>query len=141
MNLSHTRSSWSWRAAGERIVSPEQLRTHSRPGDRPWASGGVLGASGGGPACPDGWAAIGVGFLGVLVIVKPGTTAFQLASLLPVAAATLYAVMHILARKIGGTIDDTEYPGAVIDCFCGDNLQDVFKSKASFFAAFGASAQ
>ena len=49
------------------------------------------------------WAAIGVGFLGVLVIVKPGTTAFQLASLLPVAAATLYAVMHILARKIGGT--------------------------------------
>jgi len=39
----------------------------------------------------------------VLVIVKPGTTAFQLASLLPVAAATLYALMHILARKIGGT--------------------------------------
>lgn len=49
------------------------------------------------------WAAIAVGFLGVLVIVKPGTAAFQLASLLPIAAAFLYAVMHILARKIGGT--------------------------------------
>ena len=49
------------------------------------------------------WAAIAVGFIGVMVIVKPGTTAFQLASLLPIAAATLYAVMHIVARKIGGT--------------------------------------
>ncbi len=49
------------------------------------------------------WAAIAVGFLGVLVIVKPGTSAFQIASLLPIAAATLYAVIHIVARKIGGT--------------------------------------
>src|SRR6056297_920734 len=49
------------------------------------------------------WAAIAVGFIGVMVIVKPGTAAFQLASLLPVAAATLYAVIHIVARKIGGT--------------------------------------
>lgn len=49
------------------------------------------------------WAAIAVGFIGVLVIVRPGTAAFQLASLLPVAAATLYAVIHIVARKIGGT--------------------------------------
>src|SRR6056297_3161752 len=49
------------------------------------------------------WASIAVGFVGVLVIVKPGTSAFQVASLLPVAAATLYAVIHIVARKIGGT--------------------------------------
>jgi drug/metabolite transporter (DMT)-like permease len=49
------------------------------------------------------WAAIAVGFIGVLVIVKPGTSAFQVASLLPMLAATLYAVIHILARKIGGT--------------------------------------
>ncbi|WP_320176746.1 DMT family transporter [Roseovarius pacificus] len=49
------------------------------------------------------WAAIAVGFIGVLVIVRPGTATFQAASLLPIAAATLYAVMHILARKIGGT--------------------------------------
>ncbi len=49
------------------------------------------------------WAAIAVGFLGVLVIVKPGTSAFQVAALLPMAAAVLYAVIHMVARKVGGT--------------------------------------
>ncbi len=49
------------------------------------------------------WTAIAVGFAGVLLIVKPGTSAFQLASLFPMLAATLYAVMHIIARRIGGT--------------------------------------
>jgi drug/metabolite transporter (DMT)-like permease len=52
---------------------------------------------------PRRWAAIAVGFVGVLVIVKPGTAAFQAASLLPVAAAFLYATLHMLTRKIGGT--------------------------------------
>jgi drug/metabolite transporter (DMT)-like permease len=49
------------------------------------------------------WSAIAVGFAGVLVIVKPGTAAFQLASLLPIGAAFLYATLHMLTRKIGGT--------------------------------------
>lgn len=49
------------------------------------------------------WAAVAVGFAGVLLIVKPGTAAFQLASIFPMVAATLYAVMHIIARRIGGT--------------------------------------
>ncbi|SLN23259.1 Riboflavin transporter [Roseovarius gaetbuli] len=52
---------------------------------------------------PRRWAAVAVGFVGVLVIVKPGTAAFQLASLLPIAAAFLYATLHMLTRKIGGT--------------------------------------
>jgi len=52
---------------------------------------------------PRRWAAIAVGFVGTLVIVKPGTAAFQAASLLPVAAAFLYATLHMLTRKIGGT--------------------------------------
>lgn len=52
---------------------------------------------------PRRWAAIAVGFVGVLVIVKPGTAAFQAASLLPVAAAFLYATLHMITRKIGGT--------------------------------------
>ena len=47
--------------------------------------------------------AVAVGFAGVLLIVKPGTSAFQLASIFPMLAATLYAVMHIIARRIGGT--------------------------------------
>jgi len=49
------------------------------------------------------WAAIAVGFIGVLIIVKPGTSAFQVASLLPAAAAVFYAIIHIMARKIGPT--------------------------------------
>lgn len=52
---------------------------------------------------PRRWAAMVVGFGGVMVIVQPGTSAFQLASLLPIAAAFLYGVMHIVARRIGGT--------------------------------------
>ncbi|WP_412506272.1 DMT family transporter [Roseovarius sp. SYSU LYC5161] len=52
---------------------------------------------------PRRWAAIAVGFVGVLVIVKPGTSAFQVASLLPITAAFLYATLHMLTRKIGGT--------------------------------------
>lgn len=49
------------------------------------------------------WSAVAVGFAGVLLIVKPGTSAFQLASFFPMLAATLYAVMHIVTRRIGGT--------------------------------------
>jgi len=52
---------------------------------------------------PRRWAAIVVGFIGVLVIVKPGTTAFQVASILPIIAATLYGSMHMMTRKIRDT--------------------------------------
>jgi len=52
---------------------------------------------------PRRWTAIALGFAGVMVIVKPGTSAFQLASLLPIVAAVLYATLHTLTRKIGGT--------------------------------------
>jgi drug/metabolite transporter (DMT)-like permease len=49
------------------------------------------------------WLAIAVGFLGVLVMMRPGTQAFQLASLLPLTSAFFYAAMHVLTRKMGGT--------------------------------------
>jgi len=49
------------------------------------------------------WLAVAIGFIGVVLIVKPGTSAFQLASLFPMLAAALYAMMHIIARRIGGT--------------------------------------
>ncbi len=52
---------------------------------------------------PRRWAAILVGFIGVLVMMRPGTQAFQLASLLPLAAAFFYAGIHVLTRKMGGT--------------------------------------
>lgn len=52
---------------------------------------------------PRRWAAIAVGFIGVVVIVRPGTSAFQIASLMPALAACLYALMHMLARHIRAT--------------------------------------
>ncbi|MFN3662130.1 DMT family transporter [Yoonia sp.] len=52
---------------------------------------------------PRRWLAIGLGFVGVLIMVRPGTQAFQLASLLPLVSAFCYAGMHILTRRIGGT--------------------------------------
>ena len=52
---------------------------------------------------PRRWAAIAVGFIGVLIMMRPGTQAFQAASLLPLAAAFCYAGIHIITRRIGGT--------------------------------------
>jgi len=52
---------------------------------------------------PRRWAAIAVGFVGVVVMMRPGTQAFQVASLLPLAAAFCYAGIHIITRRIGGT--------------------------------------
>jgi drug/metabolite transporter (DMT)-like permease len=52
---------------------------------------------------PRRWAAIGVGFLGVLIMIRPGTDAFTLVALLPLVAATCYAALHMLTRRLGAT--------------------------------------
>lgn len=52
---------------------------------------------------PFRWAAVAVGMIGVLVVLRPGTEAFQPASLLPIAAAFGYASLHMLTRHIGKT--------------------------------------
>ena len=44
------------------------------------------------------WTAIGVGFVGVLIVVRPGGASFQPVSLLPVATAFLYALLMLSAR-------------------------------------------
>ncbi|KAA9009861.1 DMT family transporter [Histidinibacterium aquaticum] len=48
----------------------------------------------------DRWAAVVAGFAGVLVVVRPGTAAFEPAMLLPILAAALYAGMMISARFV-----------------------------------------
>lgn len=50
---------------------------------------------------PRRWLAIAVGLVGVLIVLRPGSAAFQLAALLPIGAATSYALLHILTRRIG----------------------------------------
>ncbi|QKV20516.1 DMT family transporter [Oricola thermophila] len=46
------------------------------------------------------WTAVLVGFAGVLIVVRPGSAAFQAASLFPVATAFVYAVLMISARWV-----------------------------------------
>lgn len=47
---------------------------------------------------PAGWFAIALGFVGVLVVLRPDAGAFNAYALLPVAAAILYALAMILTR-------------------------------------------
>ncbi|GAB4530241.1 MAG: DMT family transporter [Roseibium sp.] len=46
------------------------------------------------------WSAVLVGFLGVLVVVRPGLGSFQAVSLLPVATALVYALLMLSARWV-----------------------------------------
>lgn len=46
------------------------------------------------------WAAIGVGFLGVLVILQPGVQVFAPAALIPLAAALMFALYGLLTRYV-----------------------------------------
>lgn len=52
---------------------------------------------------PQRWMAVAVGLVGVLIMMRPGSSSFQFAALLPLLAAVFYAGLHILTRKIGGT--------------------------------------
>ncbi|AXI48285.1 EamA family transporter [Sulfitobacter sp. SK012] len=44
------------------------------------------------------WAAIGVGFIGVLIILQPGRAVFDIRSAIPLLAATMFAVYGLLTR-------------------------------------------
>ncbi len=48
------------------------------------------------------WVAIGVGFIGILIIVRPGSEAFQPAALLSLGCALFLALFSILTRKLAG---------------------------------------
>ncbi|MEL6423059.1 MAG: DMT family transporter [Pseudomonadota bacterium] len=47
------------------------------------------------------WAAIGVGFLGVIIIARPGTGVFEPAALLAVLCALTYGASQVMARYLG----------------------------------------
>ncbi len=46
------------------------------------------------------WLAVIVGFIGVVIVIRPGGSTFQPASLLPVATALIYAMLMISARWV-----------------------------------------
>ena len=53
------------------------------------------------------WSAVIVGFVGVLVMTRPGSTLFDITALVPLAAAVLYAVAMLSIRKLGETEPST----------------------------------
>lgn len=55
------------------------------------------------------WAAVLIGFAGVLIIVRPGSGLFEWAALLPVTAGIAYAGSQIIARQVG----ETEGPATI----------------------------
>lgn len=49
------------------------------------------------------WLAIGVGFVGVVVILQPGFGVFRVEALIPLAAATMFALYGLLTRYVART--------------------------------------
>lgn len=49
------------------------------------------------------WGAVAGGFIGILIIMRPGTGTFQAAAILPFLGACGYATLHVLTRSAGGT--------------------------------------
>ncbi|NBB97629.1 MAG: EamA family transporter [Alphaproteobacteria bacterium] len=47
------------------------------------------------------WAAIGIGFVGVIIILQPGFGVFQIEALVPLLAATMFALYGLLTRYVG----------------------------------------
>lgn len=52
---------------------------------------------------PRRWLALGTGFIGVLVILRPGLGLFDPAALLPIGSALAYATSAVMARRLGST--------------------------------------
>jgi drug/metabolite transporter (DMT)-like permease len=53
------------------------------------------------PVSPKQWAAVVIGFIGVVIMVRPGTGVFDWAMALPLCAGIAYAVVQIITRRIG----------------------------------------
>lgn len=62
-------------------------------------------------------AALAFGFLGVLIVIRPGTALFHWASLFVVLSATCYALYQILTRRVAGT--DTPETSALYSSVVG----------------------
>ncbi len=46
------------------------------------------------------WLAVSIGFLGTLIIIRPGTGVFDLAALMPLACAVIYAFYNLMTRRV-----------------------------------------
>ena len=62
------------------------------------------------------WTAVIIGFLGVVIMVRPGTGSLQAIALLPVAGALMGAIRDIITRRITNQAVDAETSVAIL-CF------------------------
>ena len=68
------------------------------------------------------WASIAVGFIGALIVIRPGGESVQLAALLPFGAACCYALYQVITRSLSHsdqpltTLVYTALVGAVVMC-------------------------
>lgn len=62
------------------------------------------------------WSAVVIGFIGVLIIVRPGSGVIGCAALVPLLAAFLWALLQVLIRKVGleDSVETTALYSAVI---------------------------
>ena len=51
---------------------------------------------------PRRWSAIAVGFMGALIIIRPGGAGFHGAELLVVGSAAFYSIFQIMTRRLAG---------------------------------------
>jgi drug/metabolite transporter (DMT)-like permease len=58
------------------------------------------------------WGAVGIGFVGVILIMSPGSEVFSLYALLPVGAAFFYASASVVVRRI-----DEDVPTALVNLY------------------------
>lgn len=71
----------------------------------PFFVAGLAGPMLGERVRPHRWIAIAVGFLGVLLVVRPGVAVFEPASLLPLGSALGYAVGQMIGRPIAHRVN------------------------------------
>jgi drug/metabolite transporter (DMT)-like permease len=69
-------------------------------------------------------AAIAVAFLGVLIVIRPGTDVFQWASLYMLGSATCYALYQILTRRVAGY--DSAETTAVYSALVGSIVMSIW---------------
>lgn len=73
------------------------------------------------------WIAVIVGFVGILVIIRPGAGVLSWAALMPIAVAFLYALFQIVTRRLGGA------DGAITSLFYSGLLGLIVTSLAAPF--------
>lgn len=61
---------------------------------------------------PIRWCAVGIGFIGVILVMGPGSETFQWVAVLPLGAAALYAIAGVTSRLL-----DDDAPSAILNLY------------------------